>query len=261
MNRLNSVFADKAGALFIAYLTVGYPSLEETVEAVLLLEKSGADIIELGIPFSDPLVDGVTIQQAGTKALQNGVNIKRCIEAVRLIREKSNIPLIFMGYYNPILQYGPETFCADSFSAGADGLIIPDLPPEEAGLLEETALQHGLDLIYLIAPSTPDERIKYVAARSRGFLYLVSVEGVTGVRENLPPGLQEFVERVKKYAVQPLCMGFGISTPEQAGQVARLVDGVIIGSNIIRHLSDENWRTALPAYVRELKNFLRVQEP
>lgn len=257
MSRISSVFNNKKGALLIPYLTAGYPSLQETVEAVLLLEKNGADIIELGIPFSDPLVDGVTIQQAASKALQNGVNVKMCINAVRLIRKTSSIPLIFMGYYNPILQYGLEDFCADSSSVGVDGFIIPDLPPEEAGMLEKNAFSCGLDLIYLVAPNTPDERIKYIAGRSRGFLYLVSVEGVTGVRESLPPGLPEFVERVKKHATLPLCMGFGISTKEQAGMIAQLVDGVIVGSSIICHLSGENWRTALPAYVHELKTHFR----
>lgn len=257
MSRISTVFAGKTGSLLIPYLTAGYPSLEKTLEAVLLLEKCGADIIELGIPFSDPLVDGVTIQQAAAKALQNGVNTKMCIETVRLIRERSSIPLIFMGYYNPILQYGLDQFCRDSYSAGADGLIIPDLPPEEAGLLEKLSLQYGLDLIYLIAPNTPEERIKALAGRSRGFLYLVSIEGVTGMRENLPSGLQEYVNRVKKQSSLPLCMGFGISTPRQAGRVAQLVDGVIIGSSIIKHLSAENWRTVLPAYVHELKQALK----
>ncbi|MBC7325991.1 MAG: tryptophan synthase subunit alpha, partial [Moorella sp. (in: Bacteria)] len=152
MSRINSVFARQEHAAFIPYVTVGYPSLEATLEVVPLLEKSGADMVELGIPFSDPLADGVTIQQASFHALQAGVTPARCLELARSLRKRVSIPLIFMSYFNPLLNYGLETFCLTSAHAGVDGLIVPDLPPEEAAELEEATARHGLDLIYLLAP-------------------------------------------------------------------------------------------------------------
>lgn len=254
MNRIASVFARREHAAFIPYVTVGYPSLPATLEVVSLLEKSGADMVELGIPFSDPLADGVTIQQASFHALQAGVTPARCLEVARALRRQVSLPLILMSYFNPLLSYGLEAFCAAAARAGVDGLIVPDLPPEEAAELEEATIRHGLDLTYLLAPTSTEERIRQVARRSRGFIYLVSVTGVTGARENLPPELTGFVARVRKVATLPLCVGFGISTPEQAKEVARIADGVIIGSRLVQLMSArEEWPPLVADFAHRLK--------
>lgn len=254
MSRIAKVFAQREGAAFIPYVTIGYPSLEATLEVVPLLEKCGADMVELGIPFSDPLADGVTIQRASFHALQAGVTPARCLEVARALRQKVALPLIFLSYFNPLWSYGLEAFCAEAVRAGVDGLIVPDLPPEEAAGLEEAATCCGLDTIYLLAPTSTEERIRQVAQLSRGFIYLVSVTGVTGARENLPPGLAAFVARVKKLATQPLCVGFGISTPEQAKEVARIADGVIVGSRLVELMGDrEDWRPLVMDFARQLK--------
>jgi tryptophan synthase alpha chain len=257
MRRIASVFAGRKHAALIAFITVGYPALEATLEAVPLLEECGVDMVELGIPFSDPLADGITIQQAGHKALQNGITPAACLEAARLIRQKSALPLLFMSYYNPVLNYGLDLFCADSSQAGIDGVIIPDLPLEEAGGLEETACRHNLDLIYLLAPNSSEERTRLIAERSQGFIYLVSVTGVTGMRKELPLGLDGFAARVRRFSDKPLCMGFGISTPEQAAQVSRIVDGVIVGSSIVHIMgSQKEWKPAVSEFVSSLKKAL-----
>ncbi len=254
MSRIAEVFAKKESAAFIPYVTAGYPSMEATLEAVQLLEECGADMVEIGIPFSDPLADGVTIQRASFHALQAGVTPDSCLKAARALRQKVKLPLVFMSYFNPLLSYGLEAFCAEAARAGVDGIIVPDLPPEEAGGLEEAAVSCGLDTIYLLAPTSSDERIRRVARHSRGFIYLVSVTGVTGVRENLPPGLGEFVARVRKLAVQPLCVGFGISAPEQAKEVARIADGVIVGSRLVELMSGcEEWQPLVAGFARQMK--------
>jgi len=259
MTRIASVFTDKKHAALIAFITVGYPTLEATLDAVPLLEKCGVDMVELGIPFSDPLADGITIQQASFEALQNGITPAACLDAARLIRKKSNLPLIFMTYYNPVLSYGPERFCADSFQAGIDGLIIPDLPLEEAGVLEENALRHNLDLIYLLAPNSSEDRIREAAERSRGFIYLISVTGVTGIRDTIPPGSDNFAAKVRRHTDKPLCMGFGISTPEQAAQVSRSVDGVIVGSSIVHIMGSlKEWKPSLADLISSLKKAISM---
>jgi tryptophan synthase alpha chain len=238
VSRIANVFAKTSRKALIPYVTVGYPSIEATLEVVPLLAKNGADIVELGIPFSDPLADGVTIQRSSFNALQKGVNTKICLDVARRLREKVPVPLVFMTYYNPVFHYGLEEFCSACVGAGVDGLIIPDLPPQEGADLEAITKKQGLDLIYLLAPTSTEERIKLVGQRSRGFIYLVSVTGVTGARDRLPADLAAFVARVKKIARQPLCVGFGISTPSQAKRVARLADGVIVGSRIIQLMED-----------------------
>lgn len=254
MSRLAAAFTQRRAAALIAYLTVGYPDLEASLEAVPLLVDNGADIVELGIPFSDPLADGVTIQQASFAALKNGVTPARCLEMARTLRARLEVPLVFLSYFNPIWRFGPARFCAQAAGAGVDGLIIPDLPPDEGGELEATAARHGLDLIYLLAPTSTEGRIREVARRSRGFIYLVSVTGVTGPRQSLPPDLPAFVARVRRAATQPLCVGFGIATPEQAAAVARLADGVIVGSRLVQIMgSGPGWQAALAACVRQLR--------
>jgi tryptophan synthase alpha chain len=234
MSRIASVFSRTGHKALIPYVTVGYPSIEDTLKVVPLLVNSGCDIVELGIPFSDPLADGVTIQKASFSALKNGVTPKLCLEVAKELSRKVNIPLVFMTYFNPVLSYGLQEFCSACASSGVDGLIIPDLSPDEGSELEAITQRHSLDLIYLLAPTSAEGRIKLVADRARGFIYLVSVTGVTGTRSSLPSELGTFVARVRKVAKQPLCVGFGISTPEQARQVAGIADGVIVGSRIIQ---------------------------
>ena len=195
MSRIDSAFKPGHKAL-IGYVTVGYPNIEATLKAVPLLAESGCDIVELGIPFSDPLADGITIQNASFHALQNGVTPKVCLETAQKLRKEVTIPLIFMTYYNPVFSYGLDEFCKACGRVGIDGLIIPDLPPEEGGELEQSTHHCNLDLIYLLSPTSTEERIRLVADRSRGFIYLVSVTGVTGTRGKLPTNLTSFVSRV-----------------------------------------------------------------
>ncbi len=238
MSRISNVFQKDGRKALIAYITTGYPSMEATLKVAPLLAEAGCDIIELGIPFSDPLADGVTIQNATHQALLNGVTVKKCLEAAGQIRRKVSVPLVFMGYLNPILHYGPEKFCADCAKAGIDGLIIPDLPPGELPALDDSAARHGIDVISFLAPNSSDARIKEVSGKAQGFIYLVSVTGVTGVRKGLSSDLKGFIARVRQATDLPLCIGFGISSAEQAAQAAELADGVIIGSRIIQLMED-----------------------
>ncbi|MFH1032757.1 MAG: tryptophan synthase subunit alpha [Chloroflexota bacterium] len=255
-SRIASVFKPGRKAL-LTYVTVGYPSLDATLQVVPLLAESGADIVELGIPFSDPLADGVTIQKASFSALQNGVTPEICLDIARKLRQRINIPLVFMGYYNPILNYGLEKFSDACAKNGIDGMIIPDLPPEEGSELETAAHKQGLDLIYLLAPTSTEERIKLVAKHSTGFIYLVSVAGVTGARNQLPADLEQFAARVRKVATQPICIGFGISTPEQAKRVARIADGVIVGSRLIQLMETPDFIPRVKEFVKGLRNALK----
>jgi len=256
MSRISSVFNQSGHTALIPYVTVGYPSLEATLQVVPLLASTGADIIELGIPFSDPLADGATIQKASFQALQNGVTPQLCLEVAGQLSQKVDIPLVFMTYFNPVSSYGLEAFCRACAGSGIDGLIIPDLPPEEGAELEAITRKQGLDLIYLLAPTSTEERIRLVAKRSRGFIYLVSVTGVTGARDKLPENLQGFVARVSKVATQPLCVGFGISDTEQAREIARMADGVIVGSRIIQLMEADSNFKSVGSFIKEMRNAL-----
>ncbi len=257
MSRIAAVFSQPNHKALIPYITVGYPSIEATLEVVPLLASRGCDIIELGIPFSDPLADGVTIQKASFHALQNGVTPRICLEVAAQLRQKVDIPLVFMTYYNPVLRYGLEEFCGACAQSGVDGLIIPDLPPEEGLALETSTRKRELDLIYLLAPTSTDERIKIIAERSRGFIYLVSVTGVTGARDILPVDLDAFVTRVRKAVATPLCVGFGISTPEQAKLVASTADGVIVGSRLIQLMeTEDDFMSPVSDFITGLRNAL-----
>jgi len=240
MSRIAEIFARPDHKALIAYITVGYPSLESTLELVPVLAESGCDIVELGIPFSDPLADGTTIQEASFQALQSGVTPRVCLDLAKKLRQRVAIPLVFMTYYNPVLHFGLDSFCTACNESGIDGLIIPDLPPDEAADLDASSRQHGLDLIFLLTPTSTTERIRLVAEKSRGFIYMVSLVGVTGARESLPTGLEDFVNRVRKETPQPLCVGFGISTPDQARRVSNVADGVIVGSRLIQIIRDED---------------------
>ena len=257
MSDIVSVFKQPGYKALVAYVTVGYPNISATLEIVPLLASSGCDIVELGIPFSDPLADGTTIQKASFCALENGVTPQLCLEVAEELSRKVNIPLVFMTYYNLVFSYGLEKFLSVCASSGISGLIIPDLPPEEGSELETATKRKGLDLIYLLAPTSTEERSRLVAERSRGFIYLVSVTGVTGAREKLPVDLASFVGRVKKLATQPLCVGFGISTPEQAKRVAQIADGVIIGSRIIQLMeANDNFVSSVSSFIKELRQAL-----
>lgn len=259
MSRITSVFINPNHKAFISYVTVGYPSVETTLKVVPLLTASGCDIVELGIPFSDPIADGVTIQTASFHALQNGVTPKVCLEVAKELSQKIKVPLIFMSYFNPILTYGLEEFCGACAESGIDGLIIPDLPPEEGSELEHITQNRNLDVIYLLAPTSTEERIQLVAKKSRGFIYLVSVTGVTGARDKFPPELETFVTRVRRIASQPLCVGFGISTLEQAKRIAKIADGVIVGSRIIQLMDEDKSLSLVQDFAGRLREVLGKQ--
>ncbi len=221
-------------AALMPYFTIGYPDFNTSLQIVQAIVEAGADLIELGIPFSDPLADGPTIQHSTQIALQNGITLERCLNFVSQLRQGGvTIPLLLMGYYNPIFSYGEERFILAASQSGAQGFIIPDLPPEEASQMRQLCEKHQLALIHLIAPTTPTERIRFVADRSTGFLYVVSVTGVTGARRNLPPQLVDFLQRVRSLTSLPLALGFGVSSPEQAATFSRWVDGIIVGSALI----------------------------
>jgi tryptophan synthase alpha chain len=218
----------------IGFVTAGYPTLEATLDIVPALVAGGADIVELGVPFSDPLAEGPTIQRSSLVALKNGVTTAACLDIVRRLRSQGvEAPLILMGYFNPILAYGVEAFCRDSAEAGADGFIVVDLPPEESQDFQRECERHNLRMIYLLAPTSSPQRIERVAELGSGFIYCVSVTGVTGAREELPEGLGEFVERVRSYTDLPIAVGFGISQHKHFQSVERIADAAIIGSAII----------------------------
>ncbi len=256
MSRLKNVFNKPGHTALIAYVTTGYPSVEATLETVPLLAASGCDIIELGIPFSDPIADGPTIQNASYQALLNGITPRKCLETAAELRKKIDTPLVFMTYLNPVYRYGVEAFCKASAEAGIDGLIIPDMPPEEGTEMGKYAEGNGLDLIYLLAPTSNEARMKTVAEHSKGFVYLVSVTGVTGARSYLPSDLEVFIRRVRNVTSKPLCAGFGISTPEQAGQIGRLADGIIIGSRIIQYMESEKTNEKLTGFITGVRHSL-----
>ncbi len=232
--------AQKRAAL-IPYFTLGFPTPEISLDIVTAIAEAGADLIELGIPFSDPLADGPTIQHSTQVALQNGVTPAQCLEMAAALRRRGVAkPLLFMGYINPMLAYGLADFVKQAAASGISGLIVPDLPPEEATELENLCSLQGISLVYLAAPNTTTHRLQLLARRTSGFLYLVSLTGVTGARSGLPVGLEEFTMRARQIAQTPIAVGFGISTPEQAEAVALLADGVIVGSALIRAVSNSD---------------------
>jgi tryptophan synthase alpha chain len=244
MSRITATFETlhKTGrTALMPYLTMGYPQLESALRLVPVLIEAGADLIELGAPFSDPLADGATIQAAAQQALANGMTLSLCLEQAAALRHRGiEVPFMLMGYYNPIFQMGLDRFAQRAITAGIDGLIVPDLPPEEAGDLHSVLHAQGIDLINLLAPTSDDERVRLVTAQTSGFAYLVSLTGVTGARDHLPADLESFVARTRSTTDLPLAVGFGISTPAQAAQVARIADGVIVGSALIKAIGDSD---------------------
>jgi tryptophan synthase alpha chain len=218
----------------VTYVTAGDPSPELTADLVLKLEESGADIVELGVPFSDPMADGPAIQLASERALKKGMTLKKVLETVKNIRAKSEIPIIIFGYYNPYFKYGLEKFAKDAAKAGADAVLAVDLPPEEAGEFKVHTDRAGLDFIFLLAPTSTSDRISMVAKNASGFVYLVSVTGITGVRPDMDYSLEDLTGEIRRAAKLPVGVGFGISSPEQVRRIARYADAVIVGSAIVR---------------------------
>jgi tryptophan synthase alpha chain len=237
VNRIDKKFRElkkQKRAALIIYITVGYPSLSKTKELVFELERCGADIIELGIPFSDPLADGPTIQAASYHALKNKVCLKDAIRLVKEIRRRSDVPIAFMTYYNPVYHFGAQRFVKEASRAGVDGVIVPDLPPEEAGLLIKSAKKAVFSTIFLLAPTSTARRIRLVSKASTGFVYYVSLTGITGARKRLERGIANEIARIKRFTDKPVAVGFGVSNPAQAGHIAKLADGVIVGSAVIK---------------------------
>jgi tryptophan synthase alpha chain len=237
MSRIAETFARLKATgrtALMPYLMSGFPERDSTLELAPALEAAGADLFELGVPFSDPLADGATVQRAGERALANGVRLSFCIETVAALRARGvAAPIVMMGYYNPLLQYGLARFAADAAAAGADGLIVPDLPPEEAAECQAACRANGLDLILMITPTTTDERIAQITRLASGFIYCVSVTGVTGARRELWDGLPAFLERVRRHTSLPLVVGFGISSAAHVRQVGQHAAGAIIGSAMV----------------------------
>ncbi len=239
-----------------------YPGISsaraDSVEVVETLANSGADLIELGVPFSDPLADGPSIQHSTQVALEQGMTVARCLELVKTIRRRGvSQPLLLMGYINPILAYGIERYAREAADAGVDGLIVPDLPLEEAAQVEAACQTCRLALVYLAAPTSPPERLSALAEHTTGFLYLVSLAGVTGARDSLAAGLSAFVARARVVAKTPLAVGFGIARPDQAAAVAQFADGVIIGSALINAVDgSQNPAAAAGDYLRQIRSAL-----
>lgn len=222
-------------AAFMPYFPIGFPDYETSLDVIYAMAGQGVDGFEIGIPFSDPLADGPVIQEATQRALENGTTVRKCLEGVRALRDKGvQQPMLMMGYINPLLSYGVDQFVRDAKAAGADGLIVPDLPPEEGSLFAEACAREEMALIFFLAPTSNAERIRLVSEQARGFIYVVSLTGVTGARRELPPELGAFIARLRAETNQPLVLGFGISSPEQARMMNGLVDGFIVGSALVR---------------------------
>lgn len=249
------------GKAFIGFVTAGDPSLEKTEEFVLAMEEAGCDLIELGIPFSDPIAEGPVIQEANIRALKAGANLERIFQTVESLRKKTDIPLVFLTYLNPVFRYGYEKFFARCAEAGVDGVIIPDLPFEEKGEVTPFSRKNAVNLISLVAP-TSEDRIRTIAADADGFLYLVSSMGVTGIRKEITTDLSAMMELVREASDIPAAVGFGVSTPEQAAQVAAPSDGAIVGSAIVRIVAKYGSSAAphIADYVRQMKAAVQSAE-
>ncbi|MFH1613121.1 MAG: tryptophan synthase subunit alpha [bacterium] len=239
---------------FIVYLTVGYPDIETTKELILKLAQEGVDIIELGVPFSDPLADGPIIQKSFQEALKNKINLESVINLVKDIRNKVKIPLIIMSYYNPIYKFGLENFFIHATKVGVDGLIIPDLPCEEILPIKRINSLKKIDLISFISPTTQDERIDFIVKHTQGFVYYLSITGVTGLRNTLDEKIKNSIEKIKKHTSLPVCVGFGISNSNQVKKIISYADGFIIGSAIIKIIEDEKNKKEM---IEKVLNFVK----
>ena len=259
MNRIDSAFQrtrERGEKTLIAYVMAGDPTLEDTEAYVLVLAQAGADVVELGVPFSDPIADGPVIQQAAERALRSGTTLKKILAAVRSLRTKTQIPLVLMAYYNSVFRYGEAAFCRDAVAAGVDGLIVPDMPPDEAGTIHPLAEAAGLDVIFLLAPTSTAKREAAVARLSRGFIYYVSLTGITGAKLTDKADVEKKVREIRRYTQTPVAVGFGIATPEDAREVARIADGVIVGSALVKIIAAGGHPVVtkrLTAFTRSLK--------
>ncbi|MBF0345582.1 MAG: tryptophan synthase subunit alpha [Nitrospirae bacterium] len=236
---------------FIPYIMAGDISLEKTEELVLFLERNGADIVELGVPFSDPLADGPTIQRAAERALINHVTLSKVIQTVSSLRTKTQIPIVLMTYFNPIYKLGIDTFINNATEAGVDGIIIPDLPPDEEFDFIRTCAGKRLDTIFLLAPTSTNNRIELVAKASRGFIYYVSITGITGSKIAVDNEMRAMIQRIQKISAKPVAVGFGVKEPQEAREVASIADGVIIGSSIVKAIREDEGR--LQPYIMSLR--------
>ena len=258
-DKFNELGAKGEKAL-IAFITAGDPDLAATEACILEMEKGGADIIELGVPFSDPMADGPTIQKSSERALAAGTTLPKILAMVKSVRRQSHVPIVLMGYFNPVFLYGLGKFAVEAADAGVDGVLLVDLPPEEAGEFKIAASSAGLDLISLLTPTSDDQRIEKAAGLGSGFIYYVSVTGVTGARASVADSLFEKVAEIRKRIALPVAVGFGISDPAQAGSVARVADGVVVGSAIVKLFETyrgEELRKRLRAFIAELKAGIR----
>ena len=265
MSRLEATFTRlraRGERALVAYLMAGDPSLAETRPLVVEAERRGADVIELGVPFSDPLADGPVIQRAGTRALAAGTSLARVLEMVSTLRAQVHVPLVVMTYYNPVLAFGLKSFARTAADAGADGVIVPDLPWEECEPLRAETEPAGLDMIQFVAPTSTPTRVKTIACLSRGFIYVVSLTGVTGARRELPKDLDAQIRTLRLVTTKPVCVGFGVSTPEQVAAVGQIADGVAVGSAIVRTIEEHTGTAALVDrvgdFIAALKQPLRV---
>lgn len=256
MSKIKRAFV--RGKAFIAFVTAGDPSIEKTEEFILTMAENGADLIEIGIPFSDPVAEGETIQRANIRALDNGVTTDKIFAMVENARKKTDVPFVFLTYINPVFTYGVERFFTRCSEAGIDGIIIPDLPFEEKGEVRAATRRTGVEMISLIAP-TSAQRIGMIADAAEGFVYLVSSLGVTGVRSEITTDLESIVAIIRKNTKVPIAVGFGISEPEQAAQISRYADGVIVGSAIVKIIEEHGVDAAAPlgAYVKQMKEAVR----
>lgn len=256
MNKIDGVFARPGSKALIGYVTTGYPDLDATARLVKLLANEGCDIIELGIPFSDPIGDGPVIQQACFRALQNGMTTEKCLLAAEYLACEVNVPLVFMTYFNPVWHFGTDRFVQRAAAAGISGMIVPDLPVEESSQLLESCKLAGLNLIYMLSPASSTQRIARTAELASGFIYLMSVTGVTGARSRFSAGLEQAVAAIRQYSTIPVCVGFGISGAAQARSISRLADGVIVGSRLIQLADEDATLEKAGCFIRELERAL-----
>jgi tryptophan synthase alpha chain len=265
MSRIGKKFSAlkaKGEKALICYLTAGDPDLDKAREIILDLEEAGVDCVEIGVPFSDPTADGPIIQAASQRALKHGTTLAGILAMIQSIRKRSEIPIVLFGYYNPILSYGPERFAARAKEAGVDGILVVDLPPEEAPELRQYTDPAGIDFIALIAPTTSNERVRQIAAHATGFLYYISITGVTGTAKPRIAEVKKDVERIRRVTRLPLAIGFGISTPEQAKEIAHYADGIVVGSALVKMIEENSKKadfvSVVSQYAREMKHAISV---
>jgi tryptophan synthase alpha chain len=256
MSRLDETFTRlraRGERALLPYFTAGDPSLADTRRLVIEAARRGADVIELGIPFSDPLADGPVIQRAGTRALAAGATVARVLETVAGLRAEVDVPIVLLTYYNPVLAFGLKAFARTAVDAGVDGAIVGDMPPEESGPLGSEADAAGLDLVYMVAPTSTPARVRLIARKSRGFIYVVSLTGVTGERQQLPTDMATQIATIRRETSMPVCVGFGISTPAHVATVGRVADGAAVGSAIVRLVES---RAGSPTLVEDVGKFI-----